>query len=658
MHHGIILRARLLVVCGSLLVPVLSRAQTAPPIGDTYSSSRSTSTNYGAQTLLEVTTTNDSYLQFSLAALPPGGTIAKATLRLYVNSVTTAGSFDVYQVTSSWAENTLTYKAAPGLGGSATGGHPVSITSSNSGDFVLIDITPLAQDWWSGAEPNDGVELVLTTSAGSFTFDSKESTTTSHEPALEVAMTGPEGPAGPQGSQGLTGPMGPAGLPGPVGPQGPQGLPGAQGPGVGFNYRGAFDPMQSYAINDAVTSLGSTYVAIAASSGPNNPAPGANLTAWSLIAAAGAAGPTGATGPSGPTGPAGTTGPAGPSGPAGPIGPLGPQGSQGAQGPAGPQGPEGAGVIWMGTFNPSATYAANNAVAYKGSTYIATQASQGPSNPTPDVNTAAWSLMAAAATANFAGAGAAGDLPTFTGTSAGLTDSGTQLSNLAPKASPTFTGSVTIPFLTAGLVTAAAGGALGSESYLSASQFPGLGGDLAGSSGSLAVTVSKINGVPLPAISGATGVLYDKAGTLSVASLSGAMMAANTVTAAQLAAQYSRGACTEVWGGTGAANALQSGDDAISDNTCYNDSGVTRTITAVKCRSDSAANTTTVNPTLGSAGAGASILSAALTCGSSYAYGASGTVANAAWASGTGINPAMGGALTGTSIAVIVEYTY
>lgn len=135
-------------------------------------------------------------------------------------------------------------------------------------------------------------------------------------------------------------------------------------------------------------------------------------------------------------------------------------------------------------------------------------------------------------------------------------------------------------------------------------------------------------------------------------------MTNNTVTATQLAAQYSKGSCTELWGGTGTSNAIQSGDDAIADNGCYNDSGVTRTITAVKCRSDIASNTTTVNPTFGSAGTGTTILSGALTCGSSLAYSSTGTVSNASWTTGTGVNPVQGGTLTGTSIAMIVEYTF
>ncbi len=133
-------------------------------------------------------------------------------------------------------------------------------------------------------------------------------------------------------------------------------------------------------------------------------------------------------------------------------------------------------------------------------------------------------------------------------------------------------------------------------------------------------------------------------------------ISSGTVAAARLPAGVFT--CAEVWSGSGTSSALQSGDDAISNNTCYNDSGSTRTITAVKCRSDNASNTTTVNPTFGSAGTGTAILSGALTCGNSYAYSSSGTVTNSSWTTGTGIDPGMGGTLTGTSISMIVEYHY
>jgi hypothetical protein len=165
------------------------------------------------------------------------------------------------------------------------------------------------------------------------------------------------------------------------------------------------------------------------------------------------------------------------------------------------------------------------------------------------------------------------------------------------------------------------------------------------------------------ALPASAGILHAAAisshvSAVTVGPIVGADMTNATVTATQLAAQYSEGQCTEVWGGSGTSFALTSGDDAISNNSCYNDSGVTRTITALKCRSDNGSNTTTVNPTFGSAGTGTTILSGALTCGNSYAYSSSGTISNASWTTGSGITPAMAGTLTGTSIAMIVEYTF
>lgn len=172
---------------------------------------------------------------------------------------------------------------------------------------------------------------------------------------------------------------------------------------------------------------------------------------------------------------------------------------------------------------------------------------------------------------------------------------------------------------------------------------------------------------------GAVTSVSNSDGTLTITPTTGAVVASlalghtNTWSATQTfpnasitAPELTSGilSCTEVWSGSGTSSALQAGDDAISNNTCYNDSGATRTITAVKCRSSAASNTTTVNPTFGSAGTGTSILSGALTCGSSYAFSAGGTISTSAWTTGTGVDPGMGGTLTGSSIALLIEYHY
>jgi len=254
--------------------PLLAQA---PPSADTFVSSSTAKTNYGSSIALVVCQGSTSYVQFNLAGIPAGASISKATLRLYVDAVAKAGKFDVYQLNSSWAENTLTYNTPPPpLGISVTNGTGVSITTANWNQFLLIDITALAQGWVNGTIPNNGVALALTSgSSGSFSFDSKESLLTGNGPELEIAFnsgTGPQGPQGPAGPVGPQGPQGTAGAAGPKGdtgatgpqgssgPSGPQGAPGAQGPqgppgtaGMGFNWRGAFDCSASYSAGDAIS---------------------------------------------------------------------------------------------------------------------------------------------------------------------------------------------------------------------------------------------------------------------------------------------------------------------------------------------------------------------------------------------------------------------
>jgi hypothetical protein len=126
----------------------------------------------------------------------------------------------------------------------------------------------------------------------------------------------------------------------------------------------------------------------------------------------GVQGPQGLTGPQGPQGPTGATGTTGATGPAGTTGPAGPQGLQGFQGPMGlpgPAGPQGSagtngtGFNFRNAFDNSASYAVNDVATFQGATYVATAANQGPNNPTPDQNPAAWSLMAQAGAAGAQG---------------------------------------------------------------------------------------------------------------------------------------------------------------------------------------------------------------------------------------------------------------
>ena len=352
---------RRLTILSMLLVCLVSVSvgQSAPPSADTFSSSFYPTAPHGSNPALVVGPGATTYVQFNLSTLPAGASVSKATLRLYLDAVYKPGSFDVYELDTAWNENTLTYSTAPPLGPSATGSHPISVSASSLRQYVLIDITPLVQNWMSGAVINNGVALALTGGGGNFSFDSKESAQTSQAPELEIVLAGngtqgPPGPAGPQGVAGPPGPqglMGPNGVPGPAGPQGPAGPVGASGPvgpsgpqgspgpagpaglmgltgapgpqgndgpagpagpaGPGLTFKGPFDVTVPYALNDAVSFNGSSYVALSATK-VGDPAPDANPS-WSLMAQ------QGTTGPSGPAGPAGSQGVTGPAGPPGPI---------------------------------------------------------------------------------------------------------------------------------------------------------------------------------------------------------------------------------------------------------------------------------------------------------------------------------------------------
>lgn len=223
-HSGVFLAAAVLLV-----FPAFSAAQV-PPSADSMTVSGRPAQNYGTSGILAVQSGVTSLIQFNLSAVPANVSLQKASLRLYVDAVESPGVFDVFPVTAGWTENQVNFQNAPALGASATGGHPVSVVRSSQNNFVLVDITALVQEWINGETPNNGIALALSGTAGSFSFDSKESLLTSHEPELELVLNTTPGPQGPQGIQGIQGPAGTQGVQGPAGPQGPAGATGPQGP--------------------------------------------------------------------------------------------------------------------------------------------------------------------------------------------------------------------------------------------------------------------------------------------------------------------------------------------------------------------------------------------------------------------------------------------
>jgi trimeric autotransporter adhesin len=180
------------------------------PSADAYTNTADPTTNYGAKTLLDVESASQTaYIRFDLSAIPAGYTsanISKASLKLYVNSVTTAGSFNVDYVNGTWSENTITANLAPALGTTIAVG--VSLTVADKNQYILIDITSAVQAWLSGTA-NDGIALVGNSPVNAI-FDSKENTTTSHSAELDIVFAEGSGGGGitgitTAGGSGLTG---------------------------------------------------------------------------------------------------------------------------------------------------------------------------------------------------------------------------------------------------------------------------------------------------------------------------------------------------------------------------------------------------------------------------------------------------------------------
>jgi hypothetical protein len=367
--------------------------------GDASVNSAHASVNYGALSNLYVGNGSTAFLQFDLATLPGGTTsaqVSQATLTVFVNRVNTGGAVTVSPVTAGWGEYSVTAAGAPATGGSIT-----SVSVTQAGQFVSVDVTAQVKAWLDTPASNHG--LALASGAANVLFDSKENDETGHAARLDVTLVnqGPQGIQGIPGVAGVAGAAGAAGATGPIGLQGLQGIQGLVGPagptgaagaigatgpqGPPVSFQGTWSNATTYAVGDAVFFNGSSYISLVSSN--INHQPDTAPAQWSLLAQQGA---TGATGPVGPTG---ATGSQGIQGIQGPIGSTGPTGATGATGATGPQGPP---VSFQGTWNIATTYALGDAVSYNGSSYISLVS--GNVGFQPDISNVKWGLLATAGT--------------------------------------------------------------------------------------------------------------------------------------------------------------------------------------------------------------------------------------------------------------------
>src|SRR5262249_29169582 len=88
-----------------LMAPIPTLAQSALT-DDAYVLLSQGDTNHGAEPILSVSPKSNTYLRFNLSstlpAATPGSKVGLATLKLYVDSIRTAGKLDVYPVLGPW----------------------------------------------------------------------------------------------------------------------------------------------------------------------------------------------------------------------------------------------------------------------------------------------------------------------------------------------------------------------------------------------------------------------------------------------------------------------------------------------------------------------------------------------------------------------------
>lgn len=235
----------------ALLSAASAYGQQLPLKGDAQINSAAPATRYGASATLNVSKKNSALMEFNLSDVLPSGTTAAQVLRarliVFPGEVSTGGTVNLYEVTSSWNESSVTYATRPRIASTPVTSN--AITAANS--FHDFAVTGLVQSWVRTPASNFGIELQASGSTN-ITLDSKENAATSHPAILEIVLSGPAGPAGPTGATGAKG------APGAIGPAGPKGATGAQGPAGGltlpYTAQGANNSSPALAIvNNGVT---------------------------------------------------------------------------------------------------------------------------------------------------------------------------------------------------------------------------------------------------------------------------------------------------------------------------------------------------------------------------------------------------------------------
>lgn len=130
-----------------------------------------------------------SYLQFDLSPIPPEAVILDANLGLYYDSSygLTSLPIGLYEVTESWAEDTITWDSQPASSSEAV--DIQIIPASQTNDFIYWQIVDLVEQWQAGSIENYGMVLLDTdenSDDGAVEFFSSDWPTANERPKLII----------------------------------------------------------------------------------------------------------------------------------------------------------------------------------------------------------------------------------------------------------------------------------------------------------------------------------------------------------------------------------------------------------------------------------------------------------------------------------------
>ncbi len=155
-HCG--LKYRWIVGCLLILLSGLAHTETFNAVADSTTRTSHPNSNFGDETFMRVKAFGEkfSFVDFDVSSL--GTTVGSAVLNLYVQDLRTAGTLLVHPIQSSWTEFGITHNNKPGLGAAQAA---LSLSTSDEGGYVQIDITTLVQQW--AASPGSAFGIGLTT---------------------------------------------------------------------------------------------------------------------------------------------------------------------------------------------------------------------------------------------------------------------------------------------------------------------------------------------------------------------------------------------------------------------------------------------------------------------------------------------------------------